>query len=413
MHRFLLNRELKISLVFGACAIALLLILFFLVEMRESLVELDSTESEERTFLVDTASQEYFKTDPTFPELSDYLGVLADEKGAIYALNTLIYGDLPANIDSHLMGHFVARKLYKEQGIEGLQYCTDDLGYACAHAIVIEALFERGMEVFDEVNDICARVEGPGAYFMCFHGFGHGVLAFADYELPKALELCEKVGTEAYGDYESVECAGGAIMEMRGGIHDPELWEKNGKKYLNEKKPIDMCLADFMAEKYRYICFVYLTPFIFDSLGAADLPSFEEYGPAIRSCDVLLDPKYREACFGGFAKEFVGFLFGRDIRKIEGITNEQLGEVLAACSLAEVEDGIAGCIKHAIIDLLGGGQHGFEIAGRLCELVDTQHKEYCVSSYITTVHDQHALDEKQYGEFCGYIEETFGRSCSV
>ena len=60
---------------------------------------------------------------------------------------------------------------------------------------------------------------------MCFHGFGHGVLAFSDYELPKALELCEKVGTEKYDYQEAKECVGGALMEMRGGMHNPVLMQ--------------------------------------------------------------------------------------------------------------------------------------------------------------------------------------------
>lgn len=400
----------KAPLLLGVC-ICFLFIMFSVFAVKQETQVLPEIENQPDHFFVDEKSQNYFKTNPPFPDLREYLENLADEKGAVYALNTLIYGELPKDIDTHLMGHYVARKLYKEKGVNGLDECGNNLGYACAHVMVTESLYEKGMTFFDEVNGICARAKGSGAYFMCFHGFGHGVLAFADYELPKAIELCGKVGTEAYSNYEAVECVGGAIMEMRGGIHDPHLWERNGKKYLNEKNPTDLCLSDFLDEKYRYICFVYITPFIFDSLGAHDIPTFEEYGPAIRSCDVLTKPEYREACFGGFAKEFVGFLFGRDIRKISDITDEQLSEVFSDCSLAGAEDGVAGCVKHTILDLLGRGRYAFEIAGRFCELVDRQYSDYCVSSFIRAIGEQNKLSPEQRKEFCTYVEEKFQRSC--
>lgn len=407
VHALVREYKVEVLSVLGMLVYSLLFFLFFYsLEAQAPSVIVHAG-----TFTVDQKTEEYLKTNPSFSELSNYLTTLAEKKGAVYALNVLIHGALPPNIDSHLMGHNIARKLYEQRGVGGLAYCTSDLGYACAHAIVIDALFERGMVVFDEINDICARVEGQGAYAMCFHGFGHGVLAFANYELPQAIELCGKVGTEAYGNYESVECVGGAIMEMRGGIHDPGLWELNGKKYLDEDHPLDMCLADYMDEKYRYICFVYITPFIFDSIGAADIPTFEQYGPAIRICNELAEPKYREACFGGFAKEFVGFLFGRDIRQIEDITDAQLSEVVAACELSEVEDGIAACVKHAVIDLLSSGEKGIEITGRFCTLVDAQFSDYCVTSYIEIVQEQYALGAAKAAAFCDYIGKTFGRSC--
>jgi hypothetical protein len=363
-------------------------------------------------FTVDEVTAGYLRTNPSFPELSDYLTSLAERKGGVYALNVLINAVLPPNIDAHLMGHNVTKKLYEQEGVDALKHCTSDLGYACAHAIVIASLFERGMVVFDEINEICGRAEGPGAYHMCFHGFGHGVLAFADYELPEAIKLCGKVGTQEDNFYEAVECVGGAVMEMRGGIHDAELWEKNGKKYLSDERPLDLCLQDFMLEEYRFICLVYATPFIFDSQGAQDIPTFEEYGPAIRACNVLTDPKYREACYGGFAKEFVGFVFGRDIRMIRNITDEQLAEVDAACQLAEVEDGIAACIKHTLYKLFGSGLYGFDLSGRFCGIVPNQFTDYCERTLIEIVMEQGDLTREEKDSFCEYTKEKFGRECT-
>jgi hypothetical protein len=357
-------------------------------------------------------TQAFFDSSPSFPEISEYLGGVADQKGAVYALDLLIDGALPPGIDTHLLGHFVARKLYKEQGIEGLQYCTDDLGYACAHAIVIEALFERGMEVFEDINAICEKAPGPlGAYGMCFHGFGHGVLAYTEYELPEAIKLCGMTDTGKYNYTEAVECAGGVVMEMRGGIHDPELWEKNGKKYLNEKKPIDMCLSDFMTEKYRYICLLYITPFLFDSIGAQDIPTWEEYKQAINLCDQLPSSAYRTPCYGGFGKEFVSFVYGRDVRHIKYATDEDLRTTAEACYLAQAEDGKHSCIEHTVYSLTRTGMYEYPLAGRYCSLVSPEYKDLCFSTFLTIMEEYYIDRTTAKAEVCSFIEQHHRQMC--
>ncbi len=360
----------------------------------------------------DESIDSFLASNPSFPELSLYLGNVADTRGAVVALNVLIYGVLPSSIDTHLMGHFVARKLYKEQGIEGLTHCTSDLGYACAHALVVESLFERGVDVFSDINNICANVQGDGGYMMCFHGFGHGVLAYTEFKLKEAIELCEFVGTEAYDNQEIDECLGGVIMEMRDGMHDPTLWEQNGKKYLDATDPLALCSSAYLPEKYRYMCYIYITPFIFDSIGAADLPTLEEYEKAIATCDTIQEPEFRNACFGGFGKEFVSFRYGRDVRQIANATYDDLEYMKDACYFAKVADGIQSCITNTIYSLYRTGQYHYSIAGNFCTHVEEEQKQGCINTFTDVVLNTETKNANHKNEVCAFLEATFGETCT-
>jgi hypothetical protein len=165
--------------------------------------------------------------EPNFAPIRAFFVTMAQEKGGVYAFEVLKRAPLPPNTDLHLLGHAVGDELYKQQKFEGMKHCTHDFRNACSHSIVVGALLEKGLAVFDDVNAVCKTAPGgPGAYTMCFHGFGHGVLAYTDYEVPEAVELCKRTGTAEFNFEEESQCIGGIVMEMYGGINDPATWEE-------------------------------------------------------------------------------------------------------------------------------------------------------------------------------------------
>lgn len=144
---------------------------------------------------------------------------LAKEKGAKYAFEVLRRAELPPQTDLHLLGHYVGDELYKQEGVDGIRLCTQDFRNACSHSIVIGTLSEFGEGALPRIRDACKEAPGgSGAYTMCFHGLGHGVLAGYGYELEKTVAFCKKTGTEEYNYREYIECFGGAIMELMGGV---------------------------------------------------------------------------------------------------------------------------------------------------------------------------------------------------
>jgi len=356
--------------------------------------------------------QLYFSTEPSFKDMVNYFQVLAHAEGGKHAFSIIIGADLSGNIDSHLLAHAVGDIMYTQEGFDGMKYCTNELGFACAHTVVINGLLDRGIEVFDIVNSICEIVPGfSRGYNQCFHGFGHGVLAYAEYEVPDAIALCQKVGTEKHNYREIDECVGGVIMEMRGGIHDVAMWEKNGKKYLDEKMPLSMCLAEYMPEANKDYCLAYMTPFLFDATGAGDLPVVSDYARAMILCEELRNDLDRSNCYGGFAKEFLSFIFGRDIRRIPTATEENMRSVYAACEEAPNEFGLAACVKYAVYTFYKGGVAPYTQPGKFCSIVDDRFKPDC----FTTLHDRVLSDNigpEQAGEFCAYLADVYKPLCT-
>src|SRR3989344_7123689 len=130
-----------------------------------------------------------------FEELKSYFQNLAERKGARHAFEILNTASLPPNTDLHLLGHIVGDVLYKQEGIRGMEVCTNDFRNACSHSIVVGIFFDKGESALSEIAETCRRAPGgSGAYTMSLHGLGHGILAAVDYDMGRAAELCNKNG---------------------------------------------------------------------------------------------------------------------------------------------------------------------------------------------------------------------------
>src|SRR3989344_2239057 len=178
-----------------------------------------------------------------FGELSKFFVNLANDKGGHYAYKSLAKATalnyLSPNIDTHLLGHNIGDILYKQLGIEGMKFCTQDLRNACSHSIVVGALLEFGADKLRDIADVCRKAPGgKGAYTMCIHGLGHGVLAYTEYDMAQAVNLCEKVSEPRLKNMEYGECVGGISMEMMAGVNDREAWEKQKANYFKKDDPL-------------------------------------------------------------------------------------------------------------------------------------------------------------------------------
>jgi len=351
----------------------------------------------------------------SFKDLSIYFTELAQNEGGVYAFSVLLEAPLPPNIDLHLLGHIVGDELYKQEGLDGMQYCTPDFRNACSHTIVIGALLETGDGVFDEINEVCKKAPGGrGAYTMCFHGFGHGVLAFNDYEVPDAVEMCKRVGTEPYRNREYVECVGGMVMEMVSGIHDRDVWEEKAKIYLADDNPLYLCSSDFIPEDSKAICYTYISPELFEAAGANQRsPTADDFSKAFEYCDTLDegDMVGRNACYGGLGKEFVVLVQDRDIRDLSTMSDEQLETVTRWCDLAEYDLGIKACMSNALNSLYWGGENPIELPLRFCSLVsDNSMQNHCMNDLMNAA--SFYAPQGEYREtFCANLPEKYTQTC--
>jgi len=259
--------------------------------------------------------------------------------------------------------------------------------------VVINALLKDGPIVFEQINDICAQIGIPGSYEMCFHGFGHGVLAYAEYDLPDAIKMCGRVGTVERSYYEEEECLGGIIMEMRGGLHNPIIWEEQGKKYLDVDNPLAMCEASYMPDEYKDMCYIYITPFIFDEVSPQDVPPPSVFEEAMAWCARPDNEEHRYNCNGGFGKEFIGFVLGRDIRYLNNIHLRDAALVHSWCAYAADEAGRNACVEFGMYSTYRAGSIGFDGAYTFCgESITENSANICYEELFSVANDfNHSL----------------------
>lgn len=350
----------------------------------------------------------------SFQGLSERFAELAREKGAVYAFEVLKRAELPPNTDLHLLGHAVGDELYKQKGIEGIADCTQDLRNACSHAIVIGALGEYGSATLDQIREACHRAPGgSGAYTMCFHGLGHGVLAFNEYDFTRTQEFCEKTGTDEYQHQEYSECMGGSVMEIiSGGGHDQETWGTQRRTYLFRDRPLSFCQRAIFDDTTRGICYDYLTPFLFEAVGGnLGRPLPRDFERAFTFCDDLPgDDPDRQRCYGGFGKEFLVLAQDRDVRHIEDMTRDQMLTVHSWCALAHDTEGTSACIVSAMRSAYWGGENDPKAAILLCSLADDEYHGDCFSE-LTDAVGRYVKDITYREDYCSAIPLEFQDMC--
>lgn len=346
-----------------------------------------------------------------FKEYSKFFTELAQKKGAEYAYQALGVAVIPPGTDMHLLGHIVGEVLYKQEGLKGIYKCTQDFRNACSHSIVVGLFFDKGEEALPEIAEACRQAPGgSGAYTMCFHGLGHGVLAYFDYDLKKAVQMCQKTGSR-----ESTECIGGAIMEMiGGGFHDRNAWERQNKIYFRKDDVLYPCSADFIPKEDKGICYIYLTPHLFQAAGA-DLasPTPLHFEKAFTFCGKIQDQPDRGACYGGFGKEFVVLAKQRDIRNINEMTVEELKRVYDWCLLAKDRSGSSACVLSALSSLFWGGENDSSVSINFCGVIDDPgHKLECFDGLINQEF-YFVKDADRIKYFCGQLPDPYKNKCQT
>lgn len=308
---------------------------------------------------------------------------LARKKGGVYAYQVLARASLPPGIDLHLMGHAVGDILYEQKGVAGMADCTPEFRNACSHSIVIHALYEFGDGVLPKVKDACMKAPGgPGAYTMCFHGFGHGVFTYFARDLKKTVEYCKRAGTPEYHNREYTECVGGAIMEMADpgpGIGGDEVaLDLARKKYLTD--PLAPCMSAVIPEEAKSICLTYLTPRIWMNAGInLGNPDPSKFSKAFSFCNAIPESKkyLREICYGGFGKEFLTLAASRDVRHVDTQSKESFQTIGKWCSLAGNTAGENACVGDAVAGLFWGGENNPDGSFRFCSVLAQTASEAC------------------------------------
>ena len=361
-------------------------------------------------------AQALSQADYTFEEYQDYLEMLAEEKGGAYAFEVMRRTQFKEHTDLHLLGHVVGDVLFKQEGIDGIHICDQDFRNACSHSIVVGLFFEQGVDALSVIAEACREAPGgSGAYTMCFHGLGHGILAYSLYDIEQTVALCKKVGTAAYHDREYAECVGGAVMELLDGWHDRTQWERVYDTYVDEQDPLALCLSDTFPDEVKDMCVLYATPLIFKASGVSQrTPESESLANAFSLCERLGSTwsPLHYACYGGVGKEFVGFVSGRDTQHVGSLPDSKLVTMREWCSLAGTIEGEAACNSQVLASLFWGGENEPDASFAYCTLAPEGSRAWA-DCYEQLRHDiTYYLSETPKGlKLCTQLPEQFRAGC--
>jgi hypothetical protein len=353
-----------------------------------------------------------------------YFKELAEKKGALYAFDVLQYASIPHDVDIHLVAHQIGYVQYAQKGAAGMRECPSFFRGACSHGIVIGVYVEFGPAAIDTLAEACAVAPGPrGMFISCFHGVGHGVLAYLKYDFEATVQQCKTIADkvqEIRGPTEKVnvqgmwqECVGGAVMDLMVGDHDPEAWNLIKPKYLPVDDPLMPCNAAFLPEQVRPICYFNIARRLLDAVGAKrGIPKPESYPKALSYCEQVppRNTANRKQCYGGFGSHFV-YAANGDVRSIENMSVDKLHKVHTWCGFVPDPVGQAACVESAESGLFWDGEKDSPASLTFCRIApNATIRDACYKRLIEAA-KFYMDDPSVRGALCDVLPPEYQDSC--
>ena len=282
--------------------------------------------------------------------------------------------------DCHQNAHYAGRFAYEIFDAEAFQTCSAECHSGCYHGAT-EAYFRvhGTADLAEDLQIICSSSLNAFFTHQCFHGVGHGLMAFSDYELFEALANCDLIP----GGEES--CYSGVYMENVVGGLSPTIGHFTD--YLSDD-PHYPC--DIVPDKYKNGCYFYQTSHM------ANI--FEwDFSKVAGACGEA-DPQYQQACFESMGRDVGGLRLNDNEAAIVDCGSVPFGETRTWC--------LIGAAQNTFWDPTGQ-----DVALDFCSrLDDPMEKDAC---YNTIIKRAPLVIEAQADleAFCMKAEEDFRDVC--
>jgi Cytochrome C oxidase, cbb3-type, subunit III len=211
--------------------------------------------------------------------------------------------------------------------------------------------------------------------YQCVHGLGHGLMIHTGYDLPGALEVCNKL--ETAWDHDS--CEAGVFMENISSSYGIK------SRWLRDDDLIYPCNA--IAERYKLYCYLILTSRVLQANGY-------DWEQTVATCRQS-DKGWVATCFQSL---------GRDA---SGYTRQNAPKILEICALAgDMNDE---CVYGAARDVTSNDASPRR-SKVLCETAAASLRAYCFEGIGTILGGMHALRAGRR-QACLAVTKTYARAC--
>lgn len=318
-------------------------------------------------------------------EQSRLLTALLERVGPLEAQEELVKSGLPFTGETHLLVHTIGNWVYEKYGPSGLSYCRDYFLSACYHAFILNDLADHGLDGMAEVMADCAEA-GPGVLPQCAHGAGHGFVAWHDYDLLKALAMCDELGSKT-ANFPSYNCYDGVFMENFWGIHSGT---PSPKRWVSATDIYYPCTDPRIPSKYLTACWGNQATSLYQHF-KGDLKKTAE------ACDTVENEAYKDSCYDNFA------------RQINPITKGDVRQVLSLCGLATGSARQNACVLSNMSAFWSVGDRQTPFA--ICAAIASEAKEACNQRLSGMIRYYYANDPAGRKAYCAKLESSWQAQC--
>jgi hypothetical protein len=285
--------------------------------------------------------------------------------GAAIALFTLLQtrGDISAATDGHHVAHHIGHETVMDFGAtaDALALCPDSYNYGCMHGFFQHAL-GMGALTSDAAARICDDLQGPDypqkTWQSCYHGFGHGVMMYANYDLTKALDVCDTLASRAAQE----ACWQGVFMENV----DAALEGDARKVSFSQEDPLAPC--DQLDARYQFECYFnqsgWLMRVYHNNVGQASQACLKAAAESIKPCMETIGLLTTSLAWQAR-------LLGED--KLSGPFLQNAWTLCRKFPEAHVDE----CVLGAADNLMNTATA--EQARQFCDTVDAQYRDSCIA----------------------------------
>lgn len=277
---------------------------------------------------------------------------------------------------AHLAGRFAYEILQDNAFQTGSSECHSGYYHGAAEAYFRD---HGTANLAEDLALICGSELNPFMSHQCFHGVGHGLTAFADYEIVEALANCDLLpqGLES--------CYTGVFMENIVGGLSPTGGPSTD--YLSDDPQFPCNAID---EKYKPSCYFYQTSRMVQLFNY-------DFGLVAAECGKI-DPSYQQNCFESMGRDVGGVHFADNPGAILDCEGAPTGDPRIWC--------LSGAVQNTFWDPTGQDQ-----ALDFCSLLQVEAEK---AGCYKTIFNRAPLvlaSEADLQAFCGKAEPGYQEAC--
>ncbi len=295
--------------------------------------------------------------------------------------------------DCHQEAHAIGRLAYEIYKQLAFGDCDASCHSGCYHGAMERFLNEKGTaDLAANIDSVCSSFKTSFSNFECLHGVGHGLLAYEDYDMPFAIQECQKLKDAFSTD----SCYGGMFMENILTAQGLGASQKvfHATKWANKTDPLYPCdKLDQTNYDLQYQCYEMQTSWMLTIYGY-------DFKPVKAEC--LKAPQNMiPVCFKSFGRDAAGNSLRNPVTMKSTCGMVPAGDYYDQCVIGAV---------NVVVDFWGPALKGQ--AADFCKILTGEGKDTCYSTLAGRLPGLFSSHDDQAAA-CATFEDKYQKYCKI